>query len=121
MSLHPCIRPKAPSRAFAGLKRSCTVPSEMNDLKNIQRPARSFVFLAWIPFHLFEFDVPPQVGNGLQMPGWISGSGALMKDDSFLRVTGHDLPLHAGEIYMTAASCTAEVPRRTRPGRPDIC
>lgn len=34
--------------------------------------------------HLFELDVPPQVGNEQQMPGWISGSGALMKDDSFL-------------------------------------
>lgn len=61
-----------------------------------------------IPQHIFELDVPPQVGNEQQMPGWISVQ-ALMKDDRFLCGTGHDLSSEH-ERNMTAALCTAAVP-----------
>lgn len=67
-----------------------------------------FFSVKQIPQYIFEFDVPPQVGNEQQMPDWISEL-ALMKDDRFLCGTRHDL-YSEHERNITVALCAAAVP-----------
>lgn len=74
-------------------------------LSRLESPSFS---VKWTSQHIFELDVPPQVGNEQQMPDWISEL-ALMKDDRFLCGTRHDLySKHKRNI--TTALCAAALP-----------